>query len=69
MEVDVARKRIGLSMRLDATAGKASSGQRRSDLGTDPQFSHSGKLGSVLNSRTEPAGPSAMMSAFAKLKK
>ncbi len=37
MEIDVARKRIGLSMRLDVTAGKA--------------------------------GPNAMMSAFAKLKK
>jgi uncharacterized protein len=60
MEIDVARKRIGLTMRLDATAGKASSSAssfRRSELG------------SVPNSRTEPVTPNAMMSAFAKLKK
>jgi len=65
MEIDVARKRIGLTMRLDASSG----GARRSDLGTDPQFLRSNKLGSVPNSRTEPVTPNAMMSAFAKLKK
>ncbi len=57
MEVDVARKRIGLSMRLDATPGKALTNQRR------------GELGAIPNSRNEPAVPSAMMAAFAKLKK
>jgi len=60
MEIDVARKRIGLTMRLDATAGKASSSAgsfRRSELG------------SVPNSRLDANVPNAMMSAFAKLKK
>ena len=61
MEIDVARKRIGLSMRLDATAGKPSNAGgfsgRRSELGSIP------------NSRTTPETPNAMMSAFAKLKK
>lgn len=73
MEVDVARKRIGLSMRLDQAAGKTASAggfnQRRSDLGTDPQFLRSNKLGSVPNSRREPEVPNAMMAAFAKLKR
>jgi uncharacterized protein len=68
MEIDVARKRIGLSMRLDATAG--------AKLGTDPNLSLRKNSGSVPNlaryapnSRNEPAAPNAMMAAFAKLKK
>jgi uncharacterized protein len=68
MEIDVARKRIGLSMRLGDTAG--------AKLGTDPNLSLRKNSGSVpnlaryaANSRTEPAAPNAMMSAFAKLKK
>ncbi len=61
MEIDVTRKRIGLSMRLDATAGKASSsaGMPRSNDKFNPRFMQS----------TAPAAPNAMMSAFAKLKK
>jgi transcriptional accessory protein Tex/SPT6 len=68
MEIDVARKRIGLSMRLDATAG--------AKLGTDPNLSLRKNSGSVPNlaryapnSRNEQAAPNAMMAAFAKLKK
>jgi protein Tex len=68
MEIDVARKRIGLSMRLDATAG--------AKLGTDPNLALRKNSGSVPNlaryapnSRNEQAAPNAMMAAFAKLKK
>jgi protein Tex len=61
MEIDVARKRIGLSMRLDATAGKASSsaGATRSNEKFNPRLMQSNAV----------ATPNAMMSAFAKLKK
>ncbi len=61
MEIDVARKRIGLSMRLDATAGKASSnaGMTRSHEKFNPKLMQSNAI----------ATPNAMMSAFSKLKK
>jgi uncharacterized protein len=67
MEIDVARKRIGLSMRLDATPG----GSTRIKLGTDPNLSLRKNSGSVPNLMRSQAmeGPNAMMSAFAKLKK
>jgi protein Tex len=63
MEIDVARKRIGLSMRLDAAP--------RIKLGTDPNLSLRKNSGSVPNLMRSQAveAPNAMMSAFAKLKK
>jgi protein Tex len=67
MEIDVARKRIGLSMRLDATPG----GSTRIKLGTDPNLSLRKNSGSVPNLMRSQAveAPNAMMAAFAKLKK
>jgi uncharacterized protein len=58
IEIDVARKRIGLSMRLDSVAGKPSRSSPRDE-----------KFNSRLMKSNEPAAPNAMMSAFAKLKK
>ncbi|MDI9333938.1 MAG: Tex family protein [Cytophagales bacterium] len=62
MEIDVARKRIGLSMRLDASSIK---------LGTDPNLllrKNSGSVPNLMRSQAVQA-PNAMMAAFAKLKK
>jgi protein Tex len=62
MEIDVARKRIGLSMRLDATAGKASNA---GGFNAPRQE----KFNPKLMQSNAVATPNAMMAAFAKLKK
>jgi len=60
MEVDVARKRIGLSMRLgDAPA--------RKDGPRDNRFEGAGRGQQMPRRQNEPAAQSAMASAFAKL--
>jgi uncharacterized protein len=61
MEVDVARKRIGLSMKLDAAPA-------RRDGPRDNRFEASRGHGRS-SGPASPAAPSAMASAFAKLKK
>jgi uncharacterized protein len=62
MEVDVARKRIGLSMRLgDAPA--------RKDGPRDNRFEGAGRGQQMPRRPAEAAGQSAMASAFAKLQK
>ncbi|MGQ3115765.1 MAG: Tex family protein [Hydrogenophaga sp.] len=61
MEVDVARKRIGLSMKLDAAPA-------RRDGPRDNRFEASRGHGRSSGPASPPA-PSAMASAFAKLKK
>lgn len=59
VEVDVARQRIGLTMKLDAPGGRRDSGPR------DNRFEPTrGQRGS---GRQEAAAPSAMASAFARL--
>jgi protein Tex len=65
MEVDVARKRIGLSMRLDATAASSGNSGGRA-FGSAPRDE---KFNPRLMKSNEPAAPNAMMSAFAKLKR
>ena len=59
VEVDVARQRIGLTMKLDAPTGRREGGPR--DNRFEP--SRAGRGGS----RQEAAAPSAMASAFARL--
>lgn len=61
LEVDVPRKRISLTMRLDATAP-------RRDGPRDNRFEHAGR-GQQPRRNNEPAPQSAMASAFAKLKR
>jgi uncharacterized protein len=60
-EIDLARKRIGLSMRLDASA--------RRDGPRENRFEGAGRgqLRSAASTRAEPAQGTAMASAFAKL--
>jgi uncharacterized protein len=60
MEVDVARKRIGLSMKLDAAPA-------RRDGPRDNRFEGAGRGQSMPRRGNEPAAQSAMASAFAKL--
>ena len=64
VEVDVARKRIGLSMKLDASAG-AGRGERRDGAAGGNRFQPAGRGQVQRGGRSEPAG--AMASAFAKL--
>ncbi len=62
VEVDVARKRIGLTMRMDAAAS-AQRGDRREGVNRfEPGRSRPNR-----DNRSESAGSSAMASAFAKL--
>ena len=60
MEVDVARKRIGLSMRLGDTPA-------RKDGPRDNRFEGAGRGQQMPRRQNEPAAQSAMASAFAKL--
>ena len=62
MEVDVARKRIGLSMKLDAAPRQGGDRGPR-----DNRFEGAGRGQQAPRRRDEPAAPSAMASAFAKL--
>jgi uncharacterized protein len=61
LEVDVARKRISLTMKLDATPG-------RRDAPRENRYEGAGR-GQQPRRSNEPAAPSAMASAFAKLKR
>jgi uncharacterized protein len=64
MEVDVARKRIGLSMKLDATAPKRDAGAPR-DNRFEPARQAQG--GARAGGQAQQPASSAMASAFAKL--
>jgi len=61
MEVDVERKRIGLSMKLDAAPARRDGPQGNRFEGAGRGYAQPQRRGS------EPAQPSAMASAFAKL--
>ncbi|MFT3721217.1 Tex family protein [Pseudorhodoferax sp.] len=61
LEVDVARKRISLTMKLDAPAGAARGGLREN------RFERAGNHPWHGGGRQEAAPPSAMASAFARL--
>jgi protein Tex len=63
MEVDVARKRIGLSMKLDATAPRRDAGSPRDNRFEPSRQGHGG----ARSGGQSPVGASAMASAFAKL--
>ncbi len=66
VEVDVARKRIGLTMKLDAPTGARN--ERRD--GSDNRFAPAGRhqqTGRGGQRQSEPAGAGAMASAFARL--
>ncbi|MDE1715612.1 S1 RNA-binding domain-containing protein, partial [Chromobacterium amazonense] len=62
LEVDVARKRIALTMRLDDEVGATSSRGLRSDARPSGGQRQRGQQGA-------PAGDTAMAAAFAKLRK
>jgi uncharacterized protein len=62
MEVDVARKRISLTMKLDAAPAR-----RQGDAPRDNRFEGAGRGASAPRRQTDPAPASAMASAFAKL--
>ena len=63
MEVDVARKRIGLSMKLDATAPRRDASAPRDNRFEPVRQGHGGQRGGAQ----APQPASAMASAFAKL--
>jgi protein Tex len=67
VEVDVARKRIGLSMRLDAAG--AGRGERREGTGAagGNRLQPAGRGQVQRGARSEPAPGGAMASAFARL--
>ena len=60
LEVDVARKRISLTMKLDAATG-------RRDAPRDNRFEGAGRHQRSAPRQAEPAAQGAMASAFAKL--
>ena len=64
LEVDLARKRIGLTMRLDEDAPA----QRGAGAGGDNRFRPAGRDERSRAGRAEPAGQGAMAAAFAKLR-
>jgi uncharacterized protein len=68
MEVDVARKRIALSMRLDDEVG---SHQANKSAGQNPTGSAKAQRPSRPSRQDKPSAPgnSAMADAFAKLKR
>jgi uncharacterized protein len=61
LEVDVARKRISLTMKLDAAPG-------RRDAPRENRYEGAGR-GQSTRRANEPAAPSAMASAFARIKR
>jgi len=65
VEVDVARKRIALSMKLDAAAPRRDAGAPRDNRFEPTRPGHSGARGGAPSRHAEPS--SAMASAFAKL--
>jgi len=62
LEVDLARKRISLTMKLDAPVGAA-----RSTAGGDNKFRPAARGEQARGRAPEPAGQSAMAAAFSKL--
>ncbi|MBL8305415.1 MAG: RNA-binding transcriptional accessory protein [Rubrivivax sp.] len=63
LEVDLARKRISLTMKLDTPVGAA-----RSTAGGDNKFRPAGRGEQPRHRAPEPSGQGAMAAAFAKLK-
>jgi uncharacterized protein len=61
-EVDLARKRISLTMKLDAPTGAAR------QPGADNKYRPAGRQEQPRGRAPEPSGASAMANAFAKLK-
>jgi protein Tex len=71
MEVDVARKRIGLSMKLDVAptasgASRGGSSERNQDRGNAQRNSNSGNFGNY-KAKEQPVRNSAMADAFSSL--
>ncbi|MBA4177814.1 MAG: RNA-binding transcriptional accessory protein [Leptothrix sp. (in: Bacteria)] len=62
LEVDLARKRVSLTMKLDAPAGAA-----RSAAGGDNKFRPAARGEQARGRAPEPSGQSAMAAAFSKL--
>lgn len=62
LEVDLARKRVSLTMKLDAPAGAA-----RNAAGADNKFRPAARGEQPRGRAAEPTGASAMATAFAKL--
>ena len=67
MEVDVARARIGLSMRLDDEPGAASN-QRASNHSTEKRSNQTNRSSNHNRNERSSSGQTAMAAAFAKLK-
>jgi uncharacterized protein len=65
LEVDLPRKRISLTMKLDTAAPRASTGAGQA--GVRPAASRPGARSATPARHNEPAAPSAMAAAFAKL--
>ena len=62
LEVDLARKRVSLTMKLDAPVGAA-----RNPAGVDNKFRPAARGEQPRGRATDPSGPSAMAAAFSKL--
>jgi len=67
LEVDLARQRISLTMKLDAQASHGGKGGPRADNAFRPAARGERQLGGSRD--TQPAGGNAMAAAFAKLKR
>jgi uncharacterized protein len=68
LEVDLARKRISLTMKLDAQPGKGSAGAARGDNGFKPPGRDQRPVGGSRGGQAaQPAAQGAMAAAFSKL--
>jgi uncharacterized protein len=67
LEVDLARQRISLTMKLDATTGKAAAAERGNNFKPAGRNERMPGRGGAQGSGQAPAGQSAMAAAFAKL--
>ncbi|TBO28808.1 RNA-binding transcriptional accessory protein [Aquabacterium lacunae] len=67
LEVDLARQRISLTMKLDASTGKAASAERGNNFKPAGRNERMPSRGGAQGSGQAPAGQSAMAAAFAKL--
>ena len=68
LEVDLARKRISLTMKLDATPAPKGAAGARGDNNFRPPARNE-RAGAAAGRRDDAAAPSAMAAAFAKLQK
>lgn len=67
VEVDLVRKRIALTMKLDAPTGQKAAGGSRDNSFRPPARQERSQAGSARGAQAAPQGQSSMAAAFAKL--